>query len=166
MEIRLEKIKRPGGVFRFDLTLMRYDDDGAWLHGSAGAEWSAPHDSGVLPFPVVVLLAEGRPWVGWWAADPADPRLEIDVCLPPERTPAGWRYIDLELDPIRHENDSRVEIEDHDEYEEALRAGWMTAADAELALATAEDLAEALRHGDAPWQARGWHLLHPDIPRP
>jgi len=159
MEQRLEKIKRPGGVYWFDLIRIGHDEHGTWLRGSIDSPWSAPHDSGVLTVPLVVLLAEGRPWAAWWVADPADPRLEIDVCLPPERTATGWRYIDLELDPIRHENESRVEIEDWDEYEEARRAGWMSAADAELAVATAEDLAAALRRGDDPWQAHGWRLL-------
>ncbi|MEH0985094.1 DUF402 domain-containing protein [Micromonospora sp. CPCC 205556] len=101
----------------------------------------------------------GRPWVAWWVDDPADRRLEIDVCLPPESTEAGWRYVDLELDPVLHERDSRVEIEDWDEYEQACRNGWMSADEAELAVSTAEDRAEALRRRDEPWQQRGWQLL-------
>jgi predicted RNA-binding protein associated with RNAse of E/G family len=106
-----------------------------------------------------VLLAPGRPWAAWWVGDPADRRLEIDVCRPPEITEAGWRYIDLELDPVLHERDLRVEIEDWDEYEEACRNGWMSADDAELARCTAEDRAEALRRRDEPWQERGWQML-------
>ena len=156
--IRLHKIKRPGGRYWFDLDQFRQDDDGTWLRGPIGSPWGAPHDSGELPVPVVLLLAEGRPWVAWWVDDPADRRLEIDICLPPERIEGGWRYVDLELDPIRHEHDSRVEIEDWDEYEESLAAGWMSAADGELARTTAEDLAERLRTGAGDWQRRGWEL--------
>ncbi|MFC8616384.1 DUF402 domain-containing protein [Micromonospora purpureochromogenes] len=107
----------------------------------------------------MVLLAAGRPWVAWWVGDPADRRLEIDVCLPPEGTEAGWRYIDLELDPVLHERDSRVEIEDWDEYEQACRNGWMSADDAKLAKSTAEDRAGALRRRDESWQERGWQML-------
>jgi uncharacterized protein DUF402 len=157
--VRLHKIKRPGGLYWFDLEQFRQDDDGTWLRGPVGSPWCAPHDSGELPVSVVLLLAEGRPWVAWWVDDPADRRLEIDICLPPERIDGGWRYVDLELDPIRHEHDSRVEIEDWDEYEESRQAGWMTAGDAELARTTAEDLAESLRRADEPWQRRGWELL-------
>jgi predicted RNA-binding protein associated with RNAse of E/G family len=112
-----------------------------------------------LTVPVVLLLATGRPWVAWWVGDPADRRLEIDVCLPPELTDEGWRYVDLELDPVLHEQDSRIEIEDWDEYEEARRDGWMSADDAELAQSTSEELAELLRSRSEPWQARGWQLL-------
>ncbi|MEV0425105.1 DUF402 domain-containing protein [Micromonospora sp. NPDC050495] len=157
--IRLFKIKRPGGVFWFDLKPVRQDGDGTWLRGPAGSAWGAPHDSGALAVPVVVLLAANRPWVAWWVGEPADRRLEIDVCLPPERTEGGWRYIDLELDPVLHERDSRVEIEDWDEYEQACRDGWMSAEDAKLARSTAEDRAGALRRRDEPWQERGWQLL-------
>jgi len=60
-------------------------------------------------------------------------RLSIDVCLPPEPRPDGRRYVDLELDPVRHEADGRVEIEDWDEYQESVDAGWMTRSDADLA---------------------------------
>ncbi|MGC4893022.1 DUF402 domain-containing protein [Micromonospora sp. DT31] len=159
--VRLTKVKRPGGIFWYDLEPVRQDADGAWLRGLPGSPWGGPHDSGTLPVPVVVLLATGRPWVAWWVGDPADRRLEIDVCLPPEQTGAGWRYVDLELDPVLHERDSRVEIEDWDEYEQACRDGWMGADDAGLARSTAEDRAEALRRRDEPWQARGWQLLPP-----
>jgi hypothetical protein len=157
--IRLHKVKRPAGVFWHDLRPLAEDRDGTWLHGPVGARWGAPHDSGVLPVPVVVLLAPDRPWVAWWVDDPDDRRLEIDVCLPPERTADGWRYVDLELDPVLHESDARVEIEDRDEYDEARSRGWMSPADADLALRTAEDRAEALRRRVEPWQARGWQLL-------
>jgi hypothetical protein len=157
--VRLCKIKRPGGVFWFDLRHVLGDSDGTWLRGSVGSSWGAPHDSGTLAVPVVVLLAPGRPWVAWWVGDPADRRLEIDVCLPPQGTEAGWRYIDLELDPVLHERNSRVEIEDWDEYEQACRNGWMSADDAKLAKSTAEDRAAALRRCDEPWQERGWQML-------
>lgn len=94
--VRLHKFKRPGGAFWFDLDLLLQDADGTWLRGSVGSPWGAPHDRGKLSVPVVVLLAVSRPWVAWWVGDPADRRLDIDVCLPPEKTESGWRYTDLE----------------------------------------------------------------------
>jgi len=157
--VRLRKVKRPGGLFWFDLEQLPSDRHGSWLRGRPGAPWGAPHDSGVLPVHVVLLIAPGRPWVAWWVDDPADRRLEIDVCLPPENTGDGWRYVDLELDPVFHERDGRVEIEDWDEYEESCREGWMSPDDAELARVTADALAGSLAGGDEPWQARGWQLL-------
>jgi hypothetical protein len=157
--VRLIKIKRPGGRFWFDLEPVLEDDHGTWLYGRPGARWAAPQDGGTLSMAGVVLLAAGRPWVAWWVDDPADRRLEIDVCLPPEPVDRGWRYVDLELDPVRHEPGGRVEIEDWDEYDEALREGWMSAADGRLARSTAEALAAVLRSGDQPWLDRGWHLL-------
>ena len=161
--VRLHKIKRPGGVFWFDLQPVAQDHDGTWLRGPVGSPWNAPHDSGTLSVPVVVLLATGRPWTAWWVGDPADRRLEIDVCLPPEVTEAGWQYVDLELDPILHEHDWRVEIEDQDEYEEACRNGWMSAEDAKLARVTAESCAQLLRRRAEPWLQRGWQILRQQV---
>jgi hypothetical protein len=157
--VRLEKIKRPGGVFWYDLQQLDQDQDGTWLRGPAGSQWGAPHDCGTLSLPVVVLLAEDRPWVAWCVGDPADQRLEIDVCLPPTPTDAGWRYVDLELDPVLHLPSGRVEIEDWDEYEDALRNGWMNADEANLARATADRCADVLRQGTEPWLQRGWRML-------
>jgi hypothetical protein len=157
--VRLCKIKRPGGTYWFDLQEILQDRDGTWLWGPVGSRWGAPHDHGVFAVPVLVLLAAGRPWVSWWVDDPADRRLEIDVCLPPTVTDTGWRYVDLELDPVVHERDSRVEIEDWDEYEQACRDGFMCAQDAELARFVAEERAEVLRRRDEPWLERGWQLL-------
>lgn len=91
--------------------------------------------------------------------DFADQRLEIDVCVPPEVTEAGWQYVDLELDPVLHEPDGRVEIEDWDEYEDACRNGWMNSDDAKLARTTAQRCAELLRQGTEPWLRRGWQVL-------
>lgn len=157
--VRLRKIKRPGGVFWYDLQRVGQDLDGTWLRGPVGSAWGAPHDCGTLSVPVVVLLAADRPWVAWWVGDLADQRLEIDVCVPPEVTEAGWQYVDLELDPVLHEPDGRVEIEDWDEYEDACRNGWMNSDDAKLARTTAQRCAELLRQGTEPWLRRGWQVL-------
>jgi hypothetical protein len=157
--VRLDKIKRPGGVFWYDLQQVGQDSDGMWLRGRVGSPWGAPHTCGTLSVPVVVLLAVDRPWAAWWVDDPADQRLELDICLPPEATDAGWRYVDLELDPVLHRSSGRVEIDDWDEYEEARRNGSMNAYDANLARTTAQRCAEVLRQGAEPWLWRGWQLL-------
>jgi hypothetical protein len=158
VSVRLDKVKRPGGTFSFELSAAGADRHGTWLFGPTDALWTSPHDQGVLPFDVLVLLAPDRPWVTWWVDDPADRRVEIDVCRPPEPTDQGWRYVDLELDPIRHE-DGRVEIEDEDELAEAREQGWMSADDAELAVQVAEQTAQALRDRIEPWGAEGWRRL-------
>ncbi|MBL7259800.1 DUF402 domain-containing protein [Paractinoplanes lichenicola] len=156
---RLWKIKRPGGIYRFDFRTVAEEAEGAWLWAPVGTPWAAPHDEGASAVPVVVWLAEGRPWAAWWVGEPGDRRLEIDVCLPPEVVEDGWRYVDLELDPVLHVDEGRVEIEDWDEYEESLLRGWMTAGDAGLARATAEKCAATLRERREPWLERGWQLL-------
>ncbi|MBM2623791.1 DUF402 domain-containing protein [Actinoplanes sp. LDG1-06] len=155
----LRKIKRPQGDFWFDFEAFAEDEDGFWLRGPVGTPWRAPHATGSSEVPVVVLLAPGRPWAAWWVGDPADRRLEIDVCRPPERDGNGWQYVDLELDPVLHETEGRVEIEDWDEYDESVRNGWMTADDAKLARVVAEGCAQLLHQRSEPWLDRGWKML-------
>ena len=157
--MRLEKVKRPGGVFWYDVQHVRTDRDGNWLYGPVGTPWGAPHDHGTLEVAIVVLIPLGQPWVAWWVEDPADPRLELDVCQMPERTDQGWRYVDLELDPVRHELDLRVEIEDQDELETSVSAGWVSPEDAAVARRTADELAGGLRAQDRAWHDAGWQLL-------
>jgi hypothetical protein len=157
--VRVVKVKRPAGPGWFDVRLVLEDDDGTWLHGPAGTPWSAPHDEGHLLVPVLLLLHPERPWVVWWVGDPADRRIELDVCLPPVRTAEGWQYVDLELDPVRHEQECWIEIQDEDEYLESVRQGWMTAEDAGLARRTADDGARLLRDPEQPWWSDGWRML-------
>ncbi len=156
--MKLYKIKRPGGVFSFDVEAIAEDPAGVWLHLPLGSPCEAPHDAGALPFDVLVLLNPDRCWVAWWVGDPADRRLEIDVCLPPERVEDGWSFVDLELDPIRHEG-GIIEIEDRDEFETACRDGWIAAPDAEMAQATAIALEAALHTREEPLGESGWLKL-------
>src|SRR4051812_1227860 len=139
----LNKIKRPGGTFSYEILFLVEDEYGVWLHAPVGTKWKAPHDEGTLPFAVLLLLRRDRNWVAWWVDDPADRRLEIDICLRPERVHDGWAYVDLELDPVRHEGGS-IEIQDLDEFDTACRSGWMTAADAEIAAKTSAEMETAL----------------------
>lgn len=99
-----------------------------------------------------------RGWCGG-VDDPADRRIELDVCLPPERTAEGWRYVDLELDPVRHEQEHWIEIQDEDEYQDSVRQGLMTPAEADLARRSADEGARLLLRPDQPWWSHGWRML-------
>jgi Protein of unknown function (DUF402) len=156
--VRVVKVKRPGGTFWWDFEPALEDEHGTWLYGPIGSRWCAPHEEGRSAVSALVLLHPDRPWVVWWVDDPADRRIELDVCLPPERTEEGWRHVDLELDPVRHERDFRIEIEDEDEYESSVREGWMSSEEARLARRAADGGARMLEHLDQPWSA-GWRLL-------
>lgn len=157
--VTLDKVKRPGGTYSFELRHVATDAHGTWLSFLEGSAWRAPHDAGVITFDALVLLAEDRPFVTWWADDPDDRRVEIDVCLPPTRTASGWSFVDLELDPVRYEADGRVEIQDEHELAASVGAGWMSETDARLARETAASMAEALRMGREPWGSLGWTRL-------
>jgi hypothetical protein len=156
--LKIWKVKRPAGRSSFDLRPLGEDEFGVWLHGPKGSPWYAPHATGVLSFNVLTLLSIERCWVGWWVDDPANRRLEIDICLKPQRESDGWSYIDLELDPIRYEN-GVVEIVDRDEFEEARRRGWMSSSEAEIADRTATAMADVLHKHIEPFGVEGWQRL-------
>jgi hypothetical protein len=156
--VELRKTKRPSGFWSCDATEITEDRHGAWLFLRTGRPWHTQNDTGELPFDVVVLLAPDRWLVTWWCDDPADRRLELDVCLPPVQGDAGWSFVDLELDPVRHEN-GFVEVEDHDEFEAACRNGWIAPEEATIALETAARMEAALRERVEPWGEEGWIRL-------
>ena len=111
--LKLRKIKRPAGVGYFDVLTLTEDEFGVWLYAPAGSTWKAPHDTGKLPFDVIALVNPNNWWVAWWVDDPGGKRLEIDICLPPQREDDGELDVDLELDPIRHES-GLIENQDRD----------------------------------------------------
>lgn len=156
--IRLDKIKVPGGRCSFELTYLVEDDYGVWLYGRPGARWEMPDRSGHLDHAVMSLIQPGQAFLSWWIDDPDDRHLSIDVCLPPEETELGWRYVDLELDPVRH-SDGLVEIEDVDEFDAAYRAGWISIEHAQLAQQTSLVMARRLEAGVEPWGQFGWQRL-------
>jgi hypothetical protein len=155
---KLCKVKRPGGTYTFEVQPVREDAFGVWLFAPTGSPWQAPDDEGRLPVDVLVLLNPEQPWIAWWVDDPVDRRLEIDVCLPPAPVADGWSFVDLELDPKRHAN-GHIEVEDHDEFDDARRAGWINDADAALALATASRIEADLRAYTEPFGHDGWERL-------
>jgi hypothetical protein len=157
-QIKLTKVKRPGGVFSFDMEALASDEHGEWLYAPAGSQWNAPHDAGALAFDVVVLLSADPVSVTWWQEDPGGRTLGVDVCLPPERSPDGWRFIDLELDPVRRE-DGAVDVEDEDEFRTACDQGWISPDEAAFALRMAGELASLLREWREPWGVEGWSRL-------
>ena len=101
--VRLKKIKRPGGAGDFELEPLLEDEFGIWLHGATGSVWKDLRQAEASSR--LTLWCCSIPTlfsVAWWVDDPGDRRLEIDVCLCPQRELDGWSYIDLELDPVRH----------------------------------------------------------------
>jgi len=154
----LRKIKRPGGVFNYEVTHITEDEFGVWLLLPRGSHWNAPHSSGTLRFDCVLLLKPEQYWIACWANDPSNRRLEIDVCLPPQREPNGWSYVDLELDPVRHEN-GFIEIQDRDEFDAACCDGWIAEDDARIANSVASTLETALHTREEPFGDEGWRRL-------
>lgn len=154
----LHKIKRPHGPFTYQFASSETDSSGHWLSLPRGAQWTAPHDSGLLPFDVVVLLVPNSPLVTWWCDRPTGRRLEVDVCLPPTEADGDWSFIDLELDVYRYA-DGSVTVEDEDEFMDACRAGHISTGDAGIAEAACSEAVTQLRAAQPPFDQSGWNRL-------
>ena len=155
----IEKVKRPGGVYVFEAIEIGEDEFGTWLYTAAGTTWRSPNQSGTVPVHFVGVFSSARPGPIVFAEGS---HVSFDVGLPPERTDRGWRYVDLELDPIIRP-DGTVEIEDEDEFEEACRAGWIDESAALLARRVADEAVEALKRGDEPYATVGFAWLEAAI---
>lgn len=155
---RLTKVKRPHGRHTYEYAAGAVDRFGHWLYLPHGAAWTAPHDRGVLPFDVLVLLAAARPWVAWWCDDAADRRIEVDVCQPPVELDAGWSFVDLELDVLLRADGSPV-VEDEDEFAAARRSGLIDEETAGLAESTCAEVAALLAARAEPFGTAGWRRL-------
>jgi len=102
------------------------------------------------------------PRVGWWIAawyrigDEAI--IGIDICTPPTLIDDEWHYTDLELDPHAF-GDSRVEIDDEDEFLAECEAGFISSTEAVEARRAADELTQGLRDKREPFGRVGWDRL-------
>lgn len=92
------------------------DRHGTWLWGPAGRTVSR---GGVPVFRTeqdLIAVAPPDAWwmATWWVGHP-EVELYVNINTPVERSPAVLRYVDLDLDVLRH-RDGRCEIVDQDEF--------------------------------------------------
>ncbi len=111
--------------------------------------------------PVVWTTYRGDVWhdVGrFHLADGTFTGFYANVLTPVVMTGNRWDTTDLALD-VWAGADGAVEVLDQDEFEEAVRRGWLDAATEARARAEAERLAAAARAGDwPPEHVRAWDL--------
>jgi hypothetical protein len=74
-------------------------------------------------------------------------------------TDAGWSFIDLELDPVRHEHTGFVEVQDWDEFDDACARGVISLDEAAIARTTSAEMASVLAESVEPWGDEGWERL-------
>jgi hypothetical protein len=145
--------------------VLAVDQWGTWLHLPRGSAFESPQGPGTMDLDAVALLDPGHPWVPWWVERTEGRSVEVDICLPPVPFSEGWSFVDLELDVMGDEF-GFVRLDDEDEFEAACDAGWMSADDAEVAVAAAKDIELALRRGREPFGAAGWARLIQALARP
>ena len=156
--MRVDKIKRPGGLFTFEAISTIEDEWGSWLFTQAGTGVTTPKASGRFEFDAILLIDATNRGVAWFVDDPADRCISIDICLPPFPIEGGWSWVDLELDPKRHAS-GVIEVEDEDEFAEAIELGAIDDADAAVARAAVAAALTVLAELPEPYATIGWRHL-------
>jgi hypothetical protein len=129
-----------------------------WLQVPAGTLMLGPDTSGELAHDCAVLVDNVHQWIAWWVDDPRGRRVSVDVCLPPARTAQGWTFVDLELDPVRHES-GLVEVDDEDEFAVACHNLWIDRHDATVARSASDRAVQLLTEHIEPYGSVGWERL-------
>ena len=159
--VRVEKQKRPYGVVsEWDAYVVRDDVHGLWLHSPKdsihhlrqGGVW-------VVPWNGVQLIPKGSAWwIAWFWDCPTGRWTAADVCTPAVFVDGSWSYVDLELDPVGDER-GFDHLADEDEFQDAVEAGHISAAEAAAALAAAHDVESAMSARHDPFGRSGWQTL-------
>lgn len=147
----------PRLVSTWDALLLGVDQFGTWLFCGEGEQHRKADGSPLtVPSSGVQLLPASGWWAAWWWE--RDRWIGVDICTPPVRDAAGWRYVDLELDLARLA-DGRVVLVDEDEFDAAAKACQLPADVVAAARHQAQDLESRLAAEDEPVVAAGWRWL-------
>jgi hypothetical protein len=165
----IRKIKQPKGFARWSAYEFERDAFGLWLFTPPGSLFRAEVDGaisecevgqGTRPAGLAVLhlIPLSGWWMAQWAAEGAQAFISVEVCTPPAIVGGEWQFVDLELDPYRAP-DSRVAVDDEDEFVVAYEAGLISTSAAAAARAAAAEVAGWLEGGVEPFGQVGWEKL-------
>jgi hypothetical protein len=161
----VRKVKRPVGDGLWAAYRLAEDEYGTWLYVPLGSIYRGTdgRTSGVCQVgqgdrrPMGAACVHLAPHDGWWFASWGLSLISIDISCPPVFADGECSYIDLEIDLTGR--GSEVRIWDEDEFEDARRDGWISAAEGDAALSATEEVAAAMRTGREPFGRLGWERL-------
>lgn len=161
----IRKIKLNGIVLTWSADVVETDDSGLWLFTPTGApvdnrrgdeQWTGHMGIGVEPGFLWHMPTDGGWWFGAWWTRPDRRQIAIDACTPPTLIDGVWTWTDLELDVCRDDLDGSVWVEDEDEFEDSIKAGWIDADQEREARAVTRDMEQRLRDRSEPFGDEGW----------
>jgi hypothetical protein len=163
--VLVRKVKRPIGNGLWAAYRLAEDEYGTWLYVPRGSIYRGTdgRTSGVCQVgqgdrrPMGVECVHLAPRDGWWFASWGLGLISIDISGPPVFAAGECSYVDLEIDLTCRAR--VVEIWDEDEFEDARRDGWISAAEGAAALSATARVAELMRTGREPFGRLGWDRL-------
>lgn len=164
--VLVRKLKRPIGHGLWAAYRLAEDEFGSWLSVPCGSIYRGTdgRTSGVCQVgqgdhrPMGAACVHLAPRDGWWFASWGLDLISIDISCPPVFAAGECSYVDLEIDLTCR--DGAVAVWDEDEFEDALRAGLISAAEADAALTATTQVAELMRAGREPFGRLGWDRLN------
>lgn len=165
----IRKIKRSKGFARWSAYELGRDGFGLWLFtppgslfrsevGGTVAECEVGQGARPSGLAVLHLIPLSGWWMAQWTAEGAGGFISVEVCTPPTLLGGEWQFEDLELDLYRGA-DSRVIVEDEDEFAAAPAAGSITPKEAAAARRAADEVEGWLAGSVEPFGQVGWGKL-------
>ena len=165
----IRKIKRSKGFARWSAYEFDRDGLGLWLFTPPGSLFRAEVGGAITEcevgqgtrpagLAVLHLIPPSGWWMAQWTAEGERAFISVEVCTPPALVGGEWQFVDLELDPYRGP-DSRVIVDDEDEFVAACAAGMITSGEAAAARAAATEVAGWLASRVEPFGQVGWAKL-------
>lgn len=160
----IRKVKRGGGNGLWGSYPVERDEFGLWLYHPEQCLFKATHSDGVLfchagqPEPPGLPVIHLIPTTGWWFARWQGTGVFIDICTPAQLEGDVWSYDDLELDLFKF-TDGRWGIEDEDEFDERVAAGFISLEEVEASWSTVAELKRRLSAADDLLDETGWRKL-------
>jgi hypothetical protein len=162
------KRKRPKGIGRWGAYELGTDGHGTWLFTPKGSVFRAELDGRTTtcavgrPEPPGLDVVHLVPATGWWFAvwtdDGERRRLAIDICRPCRRDGDEWSFVDLELDLLQ-DGDGPLTLVDEDEFDAAVAAGIISAAEQSHAWTAVTELEARVHDGEPPFDGGAWDAL-------
>lgn len=172
--VTVTKRKRPQGTGSWQAYELGSDPHGQWLFTPAHSTYRGTDGQSVDFCEVAQAFPNGpgrdsvvlMPLDAWWTAawtSGGPLRCSADIATPPQLSDGAWSFEDLELDPFLT-RDGTYEVEDEDEFADAVAAGLIDASEEREALQGAADLRQAFRPG-APLVLAGEAWLRQTVER-
>lgn len=149
--VTIRKRKRPDGLATWRAYVIGTDAAGTWLFTPKGSRYRGER-AGVVGYTqvgqgsrdagrdILHLAPPGQWWFAAWDPD----GVGIDVSTPPVVSDGACEFVDLELD-LYLDAAGHSEVVDQDEFDDAVRAGWIDGHERTNAQSTVESLARRLR---------------------